>query len=164
MDKKGQIIAVDFLFSLVLLALALGYTFRIAEANDYALREEELYMDLQRIGTASSDLLVSSPDFTCEINMGGTQYFPNCINESKFSGGCSSCQASLGIPTDYDFNITIKITGSPATPLVIKVPTTPPENIYSEKRAVLSSPANPASIQAISGLAQKEITLNVWKK
>ncbi|MFH1234779.1 MAG: hypothetical protein V1493_04165 [Candidatus Diapherotrites archaeon] len=166
MDKKGQIIAIDFLFALMLVALALGYTFRIAEANDYTLKEEERYMDLQRIGTASSDLLVSSPAFVCSFptvtgNPATTQYFPNCITESKFSGGCPSCRANLGIPTGYDFNITIKITGSPATPLVSKVPTAPPQNIYSETRPVLSG--TPASIQGIRPLTKKEITLNVWK-
>jgi hypothetical protein len=123
MYKKGQIIAVDFLFALMLVALALGYTFRIAEANNYALKEEELYMDLQRIGTASSDLLVSSPDFTCEITMGGIQYFPNCINETKLAA--SDAKDKLGIPAQYDFNLIVDNSRKAGV-----APPSVPENIY----------------------------------
>lgn len=155
MDKKGQIIAVDFLFALMLVALALGYTFRIAEANNYSLKEEEIYMDLQRIGTASSDLLVSSPDFTCEINMGGAQHFPNCTNAGKLSGATN---ASLGIPAQYKFRVLlngVRQAGETSEPPASI------ENVYAEDRnVVVGSPASIAGLDMASGI----VTLKVWKE
>jgi hypothetical protein len=163
MDKKGQIIAVDFLFALMLVALALGYTFRIAEANNYSLKEEEFYMDLQRIGTASSELLVSSPDFTCEITMGTAQYFPNCITETKLSAPTlQEIKDRLGIPAQYKFEIT---KGTPPVHIAGDTLAGPvPDsilNVYSEERNVILG--SPASISGIASANSEKITLKVWK-
>ncbi|MEM0360179.1 MAG: hypothetical protein QXK06_02465 [Candidatus Diapherotrites archaeon] len=160
MNKKGQIAAIDFLFSLILVVLAIGYTFRIAEANDYSLKEEEIYRDLQRIGTAASELLVSSPEFTCEINTGGagtTQYFPNCTNAAKLS---TATKEKLGIPPQYKFRLLLNgalQAGEAANPIA----TSTVENIYSEERKVVVG--SPATISALSGLSEGTIKLQVWK-
>lgn len=168
MNKKGQIITVDFVFSLILLMLALGCVFRIAEANQYKMKEDELFMDLQRIGTASAELLVSSPDFVCEVTMGGQpQYLNNCINELNLN---TADKAKLGIPAQYKFQILLngvhRAGDSAPNPVNPNSP-----NVYSEERSIVSMPGNPTIDQIKScmtggacPLTEKKVMLKVWKE
>jgi len=172
MKRKGQIMTVDFVFSLILLMLALGYTFRIAEANEYRLKEEQMFNDLQRIGSAASELMVASPDFTCEATMGGsTQYFSHCVNRNKLS---NATEDELGIPagSNYHFEILINdvhLTGDNA-PDPSNAGNTDARFIYSEERTAILNNGNPAlaTIEACfdggaCALTTRDIMIKLWK-
>lgn len=165
MKKKGQIITVDFIFSLVLFMLALGYVFRIAEANDYRMKEEELFNNLQRIGTAAGERLVSSPEFICKV--GNRPYF-NCVVETSLT---TANNTKLGIPSGYKFELWDetkgkKISGDSAP--VFNPGLEDAQNIYSEDRNVLWFANQPTAQQlkncAGGGCTEKSIMLKVWRQ
>lgn len=165
MNKKGQIITVDLIFSLVLFMLAIGYVFRIAEANDYRMKEEWLFNDLQRIGTAAGERLVSSPDFICQVN--NRPYF-NCVVRASLAGANAK---KLGIPSGYNFElwdetVGVKIAGN--APPAFNPNSENAQNVYSEKRNVLWFANNPTKAQlnacAGGGCTEKLIMLKVWKQ
>lgn len=177
MNRKGQMFTVDLVFSLILLMLALGYVFRIAEANNYKMKEDELFMDLQRIGTAASERLVSNPDFICKVDFGaGSVPFFNCIVGNRVSG---ADRGDLGIPNGYAFELLRKdgavfnhIAGGNA-PLFD--PDNPrAQNLYSETRKVLyfSGGNDPTKsqidvcmdpLQGCSG-EEKYLMVKVWRQ
>ncbi len=165
MNKKGQIITVDFIFSLILFMLALGYVFRIAEANNYRMKEEELFNDLQRIGTAAGERLVSSPDFICQAS--NRPYF-NCVVGTLLTGANAN---KLGIPSGYGFEVWdetagVRIAGSAPPPF--NPNSEDAQNVYSEKRNVLWFANQPTKAQlnacAGGGCTEKLIMLKVWKQ
>ena len=177
MNRKGQIFTLDLVFSLILLMLALGYVFRIAEANNYKMKEDELFTDLQRIGTAASERLVSHPDFICKVDFGaGSVPFFNCSVGDRVSGADKD---SLAIPDGYAFELLRKdgavfnhIAGDNA-PLFD--PDNPrAQNIYSETRQVLyfSGGADPTKAQIdrcmnppqVCNGEKKYLMVKVWKQ
>jgi len=174
MKRKGQIMTVDFVFSLILLMLALGYTFRIAEANEYRLKEEQLFGDLQRVGSAASELMVASPAFACEITMGTTQYFSHCVNRAKL---LAATKDKLGIPSavgrDYHFEILVDKAheAGDSAPDPSVAGDTDARFIYSEERKVILSAGNPAlaDIKACFNgagctLATRDLMIKVWRE
>ena len=87
MNKKGQLVSLDAVLSLVVLMLALGYAFRVAEANFYALKQDELIYKTKAVGSAAAELLVTSEEITCKVttNTGNDFYITNCIDTSKLT-------------------------------------------------------------------------------
>jgi len=172
MKQKGQIITVDFVFSLIMLMLALGYTFRIAEANEYRLKEEQMFNDLQRIGSAASELMIASPDFACEVSMGSTQYFSHCVNGTKLSGAGKD---ELGIPDTANYHFEILIGGSHETgenaPDPSNMGIAAAGFIYSEERKVLLKNAGNPTINELESCfnggacapTTADLMIKVWK-
>ena len=68
MHNKGQIASLDFILSVILVVVALGLTMQIIETNQYTMKEMEVYNELARIGETAADILVSHPDFTCDLS------------------------------------------------------------------------------------------------
>jgi len=164
MDRKGQMITVDFVISLVLFTLAIGYVYRISEADTYRLKEEELFMDLQRIGTAAGERLVSAEELICSINGADMRLF-NCLVDPKVTAADADM---LGIPAGYRFGLWRMDTRARLAGLD---PPAAQEQLYSETRLVLRFPAEPTKAQIESCInpampcagSDRNIMLKVWK-
>ncbi len=165
MGKKGQIVTIDLVFSMILLMLAIGYGFRIAEAANYSMKEEEIFKDLQRIGTAAGERLVSSADFICEVQ-GADFSMYNCLVATKVQ---SADRGALGIPPGYNFRLSASGMGdigqSPPDPASDE------EMVYSEERKVLwfnSDPSKADIDSCVSGIGcagdERLVMLKVWRQ
>jgi len=65
--KKGQIISLDFIMSLVLLVLAVGLVLQLSEIENYNFKDKELKDDTQIMGKTAANNLVNSPKLVCEL-------------------------------------------------------------------------------------------------
>ena len=102
MNSKAQIASLDFILSVVLVVVALGLVMQTIEVNQYTMKEMEIHNELERIGETAADILVSHPDFTCDlynhsgnIEIGELQ---NCVEKKT-----TVTKRQLGIPTGYDY-------------------------------------------------------------
>ncbi|MFH1663371.1 MAG: hypothetical protein ABH986_00925 [archaeon] len=134
--KKGQLISLDFIMSLVLVVLAIGIIMQLSEVENYNFKDKELKDETQAIGKAASVLLVNSPRTTCELvdyrdENKILSYLSNCIPEwavptANCGGSLSACKTwdkygkirrafkpilkeFLGLPANY--SCYIKVTG-----------------------------------------------------
>mgnify|MGYP000320182975 CR=1 FL=1 len=59
--KKGQIISLDFIISLVLLVMAVGLVMQLSEIENYNFKDKELKDDVMIMGkTAASNLFLGT--------------------------------------------------------------------------------------------------------
>jgi len=164
MDKRGQLISLDVVLSLVLLTFALAYAFRVAETNFYVLKQEELTYETKAVGSAAAELLVTVPETTCEVTTltGENFHITNCIDTAKLSSATFSFD-KLGIDTSrFDARIEWSA-GSIGNP----VPTD--KTIYSEKRVVIIKPGGltKSDLEACfsgSVCTEETITIYVWRR
>ncbi len=162
MNKKGQIISLDFLISIGLIVIALGLLVQFVEGNSYEKKQENIFRELKSVGSAASENLVSSNSINCEIAQQNYK-IANCINLQNI-GTDSEVENVLGIPEEYEWRLTWSGgTRGSSNPLNA-------ENIYSEKRKVLTASGSVSKsvlMQCIYGgtcaLPQTEMTLKVWK-
>jgi len=166
--EKGQIISLDFVFSLVLVVLALGLLVRVSEANNYRMKQEEIFGELQRVGRVASASLANSEEFTCQVNdIGGAPiYNPvNCIDKGELNGklGPGLGKSDLRMSNEFEYKIAIGAETWESAPL--DEDNTP--NYYSEKRKVIVN--NGAMTKAEmencmeTGCAEETLTLWVWR-
>ena len=160
--RKGQLLSLDAVLSLVLLMLALGYAFRVAEANFYALKQDELIYETKAAGSAAAELLTTSEEITCEVttNTGNNFYITNCIDTSKLTNLNQKLllNNAFGVRVEWG-------AGNAGDPL-------PSDNrtIYSEKRVVMlrngsiSKAELEQCFQDGSGCSRDTITIYVWRK
>jgi len=163
MKKKGQLLTIDFIFSLILFMLALSYTIRVSEADIYRQKEEAAFNDLKRIGSGASERMIAGDDFICKPN--NNPYF-NCVVGANFSGNQKS---ELGIPASYDYSIE-KIVNLVKTTIsssgLLNSATT--GNFYSEKRSVIwfDNPPTTDDIEDCSttpSCTDVNLMITVWK-
>ena len=141
MNQKGQIITLDFLISLIAITLAIGILLQFAEVKAYNEKEELQWVELTEIAETASNLLVSSPEISCEED---GIYLVNCIDTSNdFS--LPETGEKLAIPSGYGFAIEGEGIGPSANI---------PDGVdfYSVKRLV-----------SLNGGNAEEITIRVWR-
>lgn len=80
MNKKGQIISLDFLISLIAVTLAIGLLIQFSELKTYNEKEEMGWMELKQVAETASDLLVSAPEITCDLLDESDNYLGNLNN------------------------------------------------------------------------------------
>ena len=181
MDKRGQIIAMDFLLSVMVMVLALGLMFQMIELNYYNTKEMGLQEDLARIGETAADLLVSHPDITCDVRVGppGTLdlsdiigEIPNCIQNGYMLGEPVPTKDTLRIPSEYNCWIGFSDGAQPTGfAFCNDTGSNSAENIYSSGRIVLVSDhdfgVKKGDIQqCMNGLCtldKKTLIIKVWK-
>jgi len=117
MKIKGQIFSIDFLLSLIIVVFAIGLLVQLIELNAYDLKEKELNRELEGVALTAGSRLVNSEKISCELVTSAPapltppQYVMNCIDRAKAG---TVTKNDLGIPTDFDCNISIDgITGIP---------------------------------------------------
>ncbi len=65
--KKGQLISMDFLMSIVLVVLSIGLIMQLSEVENYNFKDKTLRDETHIRGKTASTLLVNSPETTCEL-------------------------------------------------------------------------------------------------
>ncbi|MCD6247301.1 MAG: hypothetical protein J7J87_02605 [Candidatus Diapherotrites archaeon] len=162
MNKRGQLASLDAILSLVLLMLALGYAFRVAEANFYALKQDELIYETKAVGSAAAELLVTSEETTCEVttDTGNNFYITNCIDTSKLTN------LNQKLLLNNIFGVRVKWAGGSAGDSLPSDDRT----IYSEKRVVMlhGGSITKAELEqcfkGTGGCSRDTITIYVWRK
>jgi len=162
-NRNGQLLSLDAILSLVLLMLALGYAFRVAEANFYALKQDELIYETKAVGSAAAELLVTSEETTCEVttNTGNNFYITNCIDTSKLT----NLNQKL-LLNDNNFGVRVEwSTGNAGDALP-----SDDRTIYSEKRVVMLRSGSIGKdeleqcFNGAGGCPRDTITIYVWRK
>ncbi len=100
--KKGQLISLDFIMSLILVVLAIGLVMQLSEIENYNFKDKELRDETRIMGKTASVLLVNSPKIVCEMvdyrdENKVISYISNCIPEwavaeADCGGNPSACK------------------------------------------------------------------------
>ena len=111
MKQKGQVFSVDFLISIMVIVLAIGLLLNFYELSAHAQKESKINSELRSAAERAADLLVYSPDVTCELWDTGSpaqriMYIPNCL--VKANNGKELTKAKLGLG---GFNCEVSGTG-----------------------------------------------------
>ena len=135
MNKKGQIVSIDFLLSIILVVFAVGMIIQFTEQNSYIEKQELIFNDLKRVGDTAGTLIVSNPDIVCSLvdNFSGEviDSLNNCI-----PANADINKEVLGIPAGYECNLTVQGITFPVNECDSAVPTD--KDIYSVKREVVT--------------------------
>jgi len=138
--KKGQLVSLDFIMSLILVVLAIGLVMQISEIENYNFKDKELKDETQIIGKTAALNLINSSKTTCELvdvrdENKIISYMSNCLPEwamplADCGGTKSACKELdpygtnnrafkpilklfLGLPENY--SCYIKVTGGKAS-------------------------------------------------
>jgi hypothetical protein len=126
--SKGQVFSLDFLIAIFLIILAIGFILQFYEFSVYNLKEEDERIELHRIGSLASNLLVSSPFIVCELTSNDEStiisFLKNCLSiksganpdpswnpsiswnlSNKYAGEIA--KAYIGIPENFACKIEI---------------------------------------------------------
>lgn len=182
--KRGQILTLDLILSLILVFMAIGLMMHYMELNVNSMKDEEMMKELEIIGLAASERLVSSPEIICQLHEKAPPnpiegyFLPNCIYKKTFR---ELTREDLGIPEGYGCELTIDILGlnnnedcavgnSDASPIEDA------ENVFAVQRTVFNFDAGGANRITkdvmgeciTSGCAGADtevgvVTLKVWK-
>ncbi len=145
MKQKGQIFSLDVLISIVLIIVALGVAMRFFELKEYETKELMEQLELERVGSAASELLVNNPNLVCELTavLTGTKLnsLSNCLNKNQ-----QILKADLGIsensvPAQNKFDCRIEFAYDAASQLAIGdctsvVPATA-KNVFAATRKIV---------------------------
>ncbi len=105
--KKGQIISLDFIISLVLIVMAIGLVLQLSEIENYNFKDKKLKDDVQIMGKTASNLLVNSPKTVCELVDARDQnkiisYISNCLPDFNFAVPYNECGGSATACKTWD--------------------------------------------------------------
>ncbi|MBU2100778.1 MAG: hypothetical protein ABH850_01330 [Candidatus Micrarchaeota archaeon] len=105
--KKGQLISLDFIMSLVLIVAAMGLVMQLSEIENYNFKDKELKDETQIIGKTAAELLVNSPRIVCELvdvrdENKVLSYLSNCIPEFPFTSNLAACGGSREACKNFD--------------------------------------------------------------
>jgi hypothetical protein len=105
--KKGQLISLDFIMSLVLIVAAMGLVMQLSEIENYNFKDKELKDETQIIGKTAAELLVNSPRIVCELTDVRDEnkvlsYLSNCIPEFLFTSNLAACGGSREACKNFD--------------------------------------------------------------
>lgn len=85
MDKRGQILSLDYVISLMLVLLALGLLLNFFELQTVNAKEAQLNSELEALANGAARLALTSPDIACRLtSITGDPpkdigVLPNCI-------------------------------------------------------------------------------------
>ena len=101
--RRGQIITLDFLLSIIVVTVAIGLIIQSAEINSYDLKERQIYDDLKRIGNPAVYLLAASPEVACELIGSAGETIGSLINcvPNRTNSNFEVTKANLGVPAQY---------------------------------------------------------------
>tara|TARA_Y100000310_G_scaffold345396_1_gene464438 strand:- start:4883 stop:5362 length:480 start_codon:yes stop_codon:yes gene_type:complete len=158
MNKRGQIISLDFLISVAAITLAIGLLIQFNELKVYNENEELKWLELKEVAETAGDMLVSHPDTTCTVNA-GSYFFKllNCIDTQTIDTGTKT---KLGIPNEFDFSTVIDGTDIGGT--------ISGQDYYAVQRTIVfnSGPLTKREFNEgtfDSGSSPVQVTLMVWK-
>ncbi|MDP6584326.1 MAG: hypothetical protein QF535_06695 [Anaerolineales bacterium] len=178
MNEKGQIMAMDFLISVIAVTLAVGLLIQFAEIKTYNENDDIAWLELKEIAESAADRLVGSPNIVCElIDAGGNPLYSlmNClprINSPRMD------KEDLGIPpTGFDCLLEETEIGTGVHPNSSNCEGDPTdvENVYSiSRKVVIFNQGNNYQIsksqlnECLTGnpsckLNEQTIRLKVWK-
>lgn len=105
--KKGQIISLDFIMSLVLLVLAIGLAMQLSEVENYNFKDKELKDDTQIMGKTAANILVNSSKLACELvdfrdENRILSYISNCLPDFNFALPYTECGGSEAACKEWD--------------------------------------------------------------
>ena len=144
MNARGQIFSLDFLFSVGVMVLALGFVLLFMDLNAASQKDEMLWLEVKTVGERASNLLVASPDIGCAIDSIAVS---NCIDTVGLE---ANTKGKLGIPDSFGYRLEIE---GVASPLGDEIPDAA-QNVYSTARYVVLEPSPGEAVKA---------TLYVWR-
>jgi len=134
--KKGQLFALDFLMSTILVLLAVALLLRGIELTQYNEQEQRIFFELKSTANNASDLLVGNPQINCELEDAKFKLM-NCVDTAIFDGlNIGQVRQALGIPPKYGF--TVDSTDSRFKK--VKSGTQSTKDFFEVKRKVMLSP------------------------
>lgn len=102
MNKRGQIVSLDYVISLILVLLALGLLLNFFELQTVNAKEAQLNSELETLAEGAARLALASPGIACNLTSNdGLKYIgvlPNCIPDE--SGRLT--KARIGIPQGFE--------------------------------------------------------------
>jgi|GEM_PF-1779425 len=176
MKNRGIVESIDIIISFIALMVAIGYTYRVAEANYYALKQDEILSELRVFGSSAAELLVTSPETVCKCTVnagtGDDFYVMNCIDTAKMSG---LTPEKLNLSSGR-FSVRVEIRGNatpyPGAPELVFGSDLPTDNrpIYSESRVVITNSGNITKEKLVKCMKgeqnceRKIATIYIWRR
>ena len=154
MNKKAQIFSLDFLFSVAVMLLVIGFVFMFMDLNSASQKDEIAWLELKSIGDRASSLLAASPEINCMLDgdTGEIMALTNCVDRTSIN------QANLGIPSSgYGWFVKIGNSGSWGLALPSD------KDYYSTKRFVVSNTGPNVQKVNLSLKTGEEATIYVWR-
>ena len=103
MNKKGQVLSLDVIFSIVLIILMFFLLFNIVEASTYRTLKDIENKRLDNIGNTAVIQILNNPLDGCYAENPNNRYFiPACLSLEN----SEIKKYNLGIPHDYNCSIT----------------------------------------------------------
>ena len=152
--KKGQVILLDVLFTIVIVIFMFFMLLKFVETESYKSNVNNRTEELTSIGSLAYQKLLNNPQINCKVESAGA-YVPGTVNTS-----ISITKAMLGIPSDYNFSISVaNCTGcSP-------VPST--GNIYSINFSLVTCSGSMTKEDYIDNITDSvtpsQVELRVWR-
>jgi len=191
MNTKAQLFSVDFIFSIILVVLAVGTILNVAELRAFSGMQDAKAYKLKAVGDIASDLLVNNEDSICMLYKSPPQpselgSLPNCFSAQ----GSNISKSSLGLASDYECRLSVELIqgytyGTQPDLAAFRnrfgctstLPLSPARSVYSSKRQVVirdtSDPGNPRRVpqadlsSCMSGgscpLVPYYLVLEVWE-
>jgi hypothetical protein len=141
LNEKGQLISVDFLYSLVLFMATLGVAIVMVETHQYQVKQEQAFDKVANAGRIAAQLFVSNPELLCTVvARDGTELYKlnNCYNNYDASGTITP--EMLGLDgSRFDFEVVIESSiGTTERHIAgVTLPAGLSKNIYSERRIII---------------------------
>lgn len=135
MTKRGQILSLDYVISLLLVLLALGLLINFFELQTVNAKETQLQTEIETLAEGAARLALTSPDIACKVeSLDGLKeigVLPNCIPTQN--GRLT--KANLALPAGFG----CAITTNPPGLFTTNCETKPPGGVdyYSVTRKIL---------------------------
>ena len=164
MNKKGQVVSLDFLISIIAIVLALGILIQISELKTYNEIEEREWMELRQIAETAGARLVSNPELNCTVVKDGGQdelfNLPNCLDTSV-----AITRTLLAIPESPSYGFEL----SDSTGTLESYGSRGEKDFFEVKRILVKNSGNVNKSDYLNGVFDSEndpveINLKVWKQ
>lgn len=161
-NKKGQMIVLDVLFAIVLIMLAFFLILKISEIEIYSSSSQRKVNELNRIGNLSYSLLLNGETKCFVSNNNQKFYIPG-----TFKTGSVVTKRQLGIPSNYNCNLTIEGVSISSNECTTSTP--PSKDIYEISFKIGSCSEISASNyfncmkESCSGVTERNANLKIWK-
>jgi hypothetical protein len=156
--KKGQVILLDVLFTIVIVIFMFFMLLKFVETDTYKSNINNRTEELTSIGSLAYQKFINNPEINCKVLSAGA-YVPGTIDTTT-----TITKTMLGIPSDYNFNVTS--TGTINCSGCFTVPST--GNIYAINFDLVTCNRNMSKANYINyinsgGASTSQINLSVWR-
>jgi len=154
--KKGQLIILDVLFSIVLVLLAFFLLFKLAEIDIYKTNADKNIEKLNSVGTLAYQKLLNNPQINCSVN---GAYVPGTIKNTEIT------KAKLGIPFDYNcsLNVANSTECNQTPPGTYRVPIFSVDTTLVGCSSILTKEEYYKYILAKQAPSTQIVTLKIWR-